>query len=76
MSPRPHDTSPGAWDAHRKVLSDMGGPRRLQAALDLSDTVRAIRLAGIRARHPGESDAQVVRRLVLDEYGIRLPDPF
>jgi hypothetical protein len=75
MSSRPHDTTPEAWATHRKVLNDMGGARRLQAALDLSDTVRAIRIAGIRARHPGESDAQVVRRLVLAEYGIRLPDP-
>jgi len=46
---------------------------RLRAALELSDTVREIRLAGLRARHPELSDRQVVARLVAEDYGIALP---
>jgi hypothetical protein len=73
MSPRPLDTALAAWDAYNAVLDRMDGPARLHAAMELSESVREIRLAGIRARHPELSSRQVIARWVLEEYGLQLP---
>jgi hypothetical protein len=51
----------------------MDGPARVRAALELSQTVREIRLAGLRARHPDLSPRQLIARLVAEDYGIDLP---
>ena len=67
------DTDPEPWARYTAVLDRMDGPARLRAALELSDTVREIRLAGLRARNPGLSPRQVVARLVAEDYGIELP---
>lgn len=75
MSPRPLDTTPAAWSTYRAVLDRMSGPARFRAALELSESVREIRLAGIRARHPELNQKQVIARLVLEEYGVTLPVP-
>ena len=73
MLSRPLDTDPEAWATYNAVLDRMDGPARLRAALELSDTVREIRLAGLRARNPELSPRQVVARLVAEDYGIQLP---
>lgn len=74
MSPRPLDTSSAAWDVYTNVLDRMDGPARLQAAVELSESVREIRLAGIRTRHPELTPKQVVARWVMEEYGVQLPE--
>jgi len=74
MSPRPLDTASAAWDAYHDVLDRMDGPARLHAAVDLSESVREIRLAGIRTRHPELNSKQVIARWVLEEYGLKLPE--
>ncbi len=74
MAFRPLDTTPAAWSTYNAVLDRMTGPARLHAAVELSDAVRDVRLAGIRARHPELSAHQVVARLVAEEYGVELPD--
>jgi hypothetical protein len=51
----------------------MDGPARLRAAIELSEAVRELRLAGIRARHPELDAKQVVARWVLEEHGVELP---
>lgn len=73
MISRPRDTDPESWARYNAVLDHMDGPGRLLAALELSDTVREIRLAGLRARHPDLSRREVVARLVAEDYGIALP---
>jgi len=73
MSPRPLDTDSAGWAVYNDVLDRMDGPERFHAAVELSESVREIRLAGIRARHPDLSPQQVVARWVLEEYGIQLP---
>jgi hypothetical protein len=73
MTARPLDTSPASWSALNTVLDQMGGPARLQAAVELSDAVREIRLAGIRARNPGLSPRDAVAALVSEDYGVDLP---
>ena len=72
MSPRPHDTTPAAWLVYETALAEMDGSERLYAAIELSEAVREIRTAGLRARHPELSDQELVERLVLEEYGVTL----
>lgn len=73
MTTRPLDTDSAAWSTYNAVLDGMGGAARVRAALELSEAVREIRLAGIRDRHPELTRQQAVARLVLEEYGIVLP---
>lgn len=70
MSSRPHDTTPAAWSAYESALAEKDGPARLYAAIELSDAVREIRMAGLKARHPELNDEELVARLVLQEYGV------
>ncbi len=74
MSPRPLDTGHSSWAAYTSVLDHMDGAARLHAAVELSESVREIRLAGIRARHPDLTPREVLARWVLEEYGLALPD--
>jgi hypothetical protein len=73
MTSRPLDTTPAGWAAYNAVLDRMDGPARLHDALELSEAVREIRLAGIRARHPELTPRDVVALLVSEEYGVELP---
>lgn len=73
MATRPLDTTPASWSAYNAVLDRMDGPARLHAAVELSEAVREIRLAGIRARHPQLTPQEVVARLVSEEFGVDLP---
>lgn len=73
MSTLPLDTTPAAWSQYEAVLDRMDGPARLHAALQLSDAVREIRLAGIRSRHPELSLREAVARLVAEDHGVTLP---
>ena len=73
MSPRPLDTTPPTWEAYTGVLDRMDGSARLHAAVELSEAVRELRLAGIRARQPELNAEQVVARWVFEEHGIILP---
>jgi hypothetical protein len=72
MSSRPLDTSPQAWSTYAAVLGRMSGEARLSAALEFSDSIREIQLAGIQARHPTWDAARVIRHLIADEYGVQV----
>lgn len=73
MTSRPLDTTPASWSAYNAALDRMDGPARLHAAVELSESVREIRLAGIGARHPELTQQEAVARLVSEEYGVDLP---
>ena len=73
MISRPHDTAPGAWTEYHAVLDGMDAAARLNAAVELSEAVREIRLAGIAARNPELARDEVVARLVSEDYGVILP---
>ena len=73
MRSRPLDTAPASWSEYNAVLDRMDGPARLHAAVELSDAVREVRLAGIRARHPELTRRESVARLVAEDYGVTLP---
>lgn len=55
-----------------RVLDEMDGPARLFAAVELSESVREIRLAGIQARNPELSAEEVLSRWVFEEHGLVL----
>ena len=73
MSSRPLDTAPAAWSQYEAVLDRMDGPARLHAAVELSEAVHELRLAGIRSRHPELSAQDVVAQLVAEDHGVELP---
>lgn len=73
MTPRPLDTTPAAWAMYQDVLDRMGGAGRVRAAIELSEAVREIRLAGMMARQPGLSRRQAIARVIAEEYGVELP---
>lgn len=47
-------------DAIRKLPAD----QRLRQALELSESIRALALAGLRRRYPGRSDLELVEVLL------------
>ena len=57
----PLDTSQAAHEVQRSVYLRMGGAARVEVMFRLTDAVRRLAMAGIRARHP-EYDEQRVRR--------------
>lgn len=75
MSSRPADTAPASWSRYEAVLDRMDGPARLHAAVELSEAVREIRLAGIRSRNPELTRQEAVVRLVAEDYGVELRRP-
>jgi hypothetical protein len=73
MTTIPRDTAPAAWSTHTSLLDRIGGPARVRAAIELSEAVRDVRLAGIRARNPSLDDRELLARLVSEDYGPELP---
>jgi hypothetical protein len=69
----PMDTAPEAWEVQIAALKRLGPAGRVAAAVDLSESIRATQIAGIKALHPQWSRADVVRHLVSMHYGIDLP---
>lgn len=67
------DTTPAGWSRYEAILSCLSGSTRLRAAIELSDAVRELRLAGIRSRHPELSIREAVAQLVAEDYGVELP---
>ncbi len=56
------DTSPEAERVLIELLRQAPGWRRLQLADRMSSTVRGFSLAGLRARHPTATEAELRRR--------------
>jgi len=72
MAIRPRDTSVEAWRFRQGILAGMTAEARLLAALEVSDSVREIQIAGLLARHPAWSRTDAVRELVLIDTGVDL----
>lgn len=58
------DTSPEAARIHTAVLRGLDGLTRLNQALELSDTVRALALARLKSRYPELDQRQLVTMLL------------
>ena len=72
MAIPPMDTSADSWRTHREILAAMDGEARVRVALDLSDGVREIQIAGILSRNAGWTRADAVRYLVKRQFGVDL----
>jgi hypothetical protein len=69
----PFDTSPGAAAVQQDVFRRMSTEKRLRLALEMSESLRNIALAGLRSRRP-ELDADgLTRELMRIMYGIVPP---
>ena len=64
-----HDTSPDAEIVRFMAIRAMDGAARLRQAIDLSEEVRQLALAGRRARHPESTEDELLARF------LRLQDP-
>ena len=73
MSWRPLDTAASSWSRYEAVLDGMSGPERIRAAVELSEVVRELRLAGIRAVRPELSPREAVSVMVAEDHGVELP---
>jgi hypothetical protein len=65
------DTSTRAAERHLELYRRIGAAGRSRIAAELSEAVRATTLAGIRARHPEYSPAEVARVFLEVVYGFR-----
>jgi len=66
---RAMDTSPAAHALQLQLYRQAGPGRRAEIAAELSDAIREFARAGVRARHPELSEAQVTRELLRVFYG-------
>jgi len=64
MSIGHQDTTDASWVAQREAIAAMEPSSRLQVAIDLSESVREIQIAGLLARHPLWSRGEAVRWLI------------
>jgi hypothetical protein len=80
---RPADTSPEAWKVFLDIQRRMTPSEKLALTLEWSELMRGFAEAGIRERHPGASDHEVLlryarmtlgRELFEKAYGKVLPD--
>jgi hypothetical protein len=70
----PLDTTAEADAVQRRLYQRLGGRERVAIMFRLNETVRRLAMAGMRARHPDYSDAQVQQayaRLVLGDAVVR-----
>ncbi|MEK7316942.1 MAG: hypothetical protein AAB011_12235 [Candidatus Eisenbacteria bacterium] len=65
------DTTPEAARIQADVLRGLGANRRLVIACRMSEAVRSMALARLRAQHPGLDPAAIRGLLIFELYGIR-----
>ena len=70
MDFEPRDTSPTARSIQDQAHVRLGPEGRLRVALELSEAVRDLRLAGLRSIAPEASDAELVRIFISETHGI------
>jgi hypothetical protein len=66
----PADTTPEAWRVQLEIYRRMSPSKRLELALRMSDSMRAVVASGVRARHPEYDEEQIkhaVNRILLGD---------
>ncbi len=66
------DTTPDAFAIYTKLISEMSPAARVRRAGDLTRTVNAFALAGIRTRHPTSTERELLLRLAVLQLGADL----
>jgi hypothetical protein len=64
MEPISRDTSPEAEAVMLGIYREMPAWRKLRLVDDANRTARQLAMAGLRARHPGEPESKLRRRLL------------
>ncbi len=70
-----HDTDEKTLKKYEQMMAARSPGERLAMALEMYDLARDLARAGIRARHPDATEADVQRQLFLQFYGHDLPQP-
>jgi hypothetical protein len=70
----PSDTSPEAAAIQREIFRRMTAAARLRLALEMSESMRNVALAGLRSRRPDLSTEELSRELMRLMYGF-VPEP-
>lgn len=65
----PSDTNPGAAAIQRDVFRRMTSEERLRLALEMSESMRNVALAGLRSRRPELPAQELSRELLHVMYG-------
>jgi hypothetical protein len=63
------DTTPEAMSVQAEVFRRMGGPRRLEIAMEMSDAVRELTFARLKRDHPGFSRPEIIQAYVREVFG-------
>jgi hypothetical protein len=71
MNSEPLDTSPSALSVQSQAHIRLGPEGRLRLALELSEAVRDLRLAGLRSVAPGASEAELARMFIAETHGFQ-----
>lgn len=58
------DTSDEAAELQLRIQRSLGGEARLRLAIEMSETARALALAGLRERHPSWTARELLHELV------------
>lgn len=72
MTHRPLDTSPETLEHQRIAHERLGPEARVRAAIEMSESIRRLTLAGLRADHPETSEQSLVARFVARVHGVQL----
>ena len=65
------DTAPSAQAQQDQAHTRLGPEGRLRVALELSEAVRNLRLAGLRSVSPDASEAELVQMFISESHGIQ-----
>jgi hypothetical protein len=63
------DTSPEAAAVHAEIFRSMTTAQRLRLALEMSESMRVVALAGLKRRHPELNEKELSRELMRIMYG-------
>ncbi|MBV8205430.1 MAG: hypothetical protein JO041_01455 [Acidobacteria bacterium] len=66
------DTSPQAAEVHLEWFRRMTPAQRLEMALEMSEEVRGLALAGLRSRRPELTANELKRELIRLMYGLEI----
>lgn len=66
---RPRDTSEKAAALAAELNRRLGPEQRILQALELSDSLRLMAMAGLQSRHPEYSEEELSRALTVQLYG-------
>lgn len=69
----PSDTSPEAAAIQAEIFRRMTPAQRLKLALEMSESMRNVALAGLRSRRPDLNEEELSRELIRNMYGFTPP---